>query len=254
MEKINYKPVLLVVCDEDEGNKFFLKGYDVISSKAQLISARVLPRIRKRCDLPDCSPGDILIEHPFKSIEAYGHKTYIRLESNIPEDLRRQKLQNICSIATALGAIHCTVINATGTVKKRNLNFNAQGEYGYVGGETSLTKEIVEKDNKLEKILSESIGLEDLTENDYNTAWNLACSFNLLEDPEVKRLLDERNPNNKNKLKKLKVEINTQSEINNLIDIAATFWAMPIFNMHCNYRETLESRTDYHLTLEFEFP
>jgi len=244
------KQVLLVLCDEDEGNKDFLKGYKDISPDVQVISERKLPKLRKQYELPDCRPGDILIEHPFKNPDG----NFIRLGSDTLEKLRRLKLHTICHIAELLGAKRCHVINATGSEKTRNLEMIAKGNFHYLDSEVSIKREDVEKANYKESIESEGPGIETLTHEEYFKAHDCAVENNLESDPEVKRLLDGRNPNHRNRLKSLRVEISTQSEINQLIDIAATCWAMDIFKLQCNYRETLEYRADYSLILEFEFP
>ena len=130
----------------------------------------------------------------------------------------------------------------------------ANGTYHYLDGEVSIKKKDVEEANYKESIESEGYGIEILTMEDYFNAKDYASENNLESDPEVKRLLDGRNPINNNPLKSLRIDISSQSEVNQLVDIAATCWAMDVFRTHCNYKETLECRTDYSLILEFEFP
>ena len=241
------KQVVLVLCDEDEGNKDFLNGYKDISPDVKVISERILPELRRQYDLPECRHGDILIKNPF-------NQNYIRLVADTPNELRRTKLHNICQLAEKLGAMHTKVINATGLKKKRNLDIVANGNYNSLNGEIKISREDAERDCYTESLQSDTPGIETLTSEDYYEASKFAQLSGLYNDPEAKRLLDGRDPYNKNPLKSLRVEINAQSEINHLIDIAATCWAMDLFRAQCNYKETLEYRADYSITLEFEFP
>lgn len=214
-----------------------------------------MPELRTQCDLPDCRPGDILIEHPFK-IPTGQRYCYMRLGSYTPYELRKYKLHSICRIAELLGAKYCHVVNATGTKMTRDLDMIAKGQFGYQNNGISIEREEVENANHINSFESESEspGIENLTIEDYFMACEFAYETNLDGDTEVRRLLEARNPNRKNLLKRITIKINSQSEVNQLIDIAATCWAMDIFNGKCNYKETLESRIDYFLALEFRFP
>ena len=247
MRKLD-KHVLLVLCDEDEGNKDFLNGYKDISPDVQVISERILPQLRKQYELPVCKPGDLLIEDPFKNPGGQ----FMLLGSDTPEKLRERKLITIRRIAMILGATRCYVVNASGSQTTRNLDVIVNGKCEFANGEVDLKREDVEK--AISKVSFEQTfpGKETLTDGDYFDAHEEAIANNLENDHVVRSLLDGRNP--KYNMKSLRVEINTQNEINHLIDIAATCYAMDLFKAKCTYTQTLEYRTDYNLTLEFEFP
>lgn len=138
-------------------------------------------------------------------------------------------------------------------VKKRT--WKADGGVSYKGIDASLK---VKKENEVKQRYKkenedESVGTRQ-NECDWLQAKEYAEDHNLMNDPDIREIIESRNPELTNKKQKKEIKVTMAKDLNDNLDIAFNLKAIKALSFSANYEETMEYRTLFSIIFKVEFP
>lgn len=240
------KDVIHVVTDERSRNwNWDLTDAAFDSSRIKLVSIEEYQKyFGSDIKYPDrINVGDILMLHP------YDKNTYVKLDYDLISD----KFNKITHLMHLLGAKISRFEIEEFECKKRT--WKADGGVSYKGIDASLK---VKKENEVKQRYKkenedESVGTRQ-NECDWFLAKEYAEDHNLMNDPDIREIIESRKPELKNKKQKKEIKVTMAKDLNDNLDIAFNLKAIKALSFSANYEETMEYRTLFSIIFKVEFP
>ena len=251
IQELQKAQVIYVTSPERAINYKWEKDSKKINSQVRIISEDDLSNLQESgyIHFPQ-KPiiGDVLVKHPFEPC------TYIHAENAI-ETIRQSKFFKICEIAQLLG----TVKYQTDAIWKKSetRKVEANGEINYevvVDSEIKIdSKEKMAQVSKL-TINADFNGIQVISKESFLKAQNKAKEYGLWGDVSIISLINQRDPENQNRLKELKYHIDLTSEANHLLDIAFSLEVAAIFNLKATIKSAISKQENMTIDVTFVFP
>lgn len=219
------------ICSFDYDIKPFLENYQIISS------------------FQGINKNDTLVKHPFRP------NSFIPLDQ-VEEILFKEMWGCIHNIARYLGAKKCEAELKINKEEKRTLS--AKGDVSYKSlffFNFNTSNDFEEKIKKRYNLVSHFTANHQFSLNDYNQAVELVKQYNLQNNVDIMRLLDQRNPEMGNLLTSEQVSISVTRDVNQILDSAIKLKALSgkVFNLDAKFNTIVESKKDIDLISKIEF-
>lgn len=159
----------------------------------------------------DRMTGNILIQHPFLP------KAYIDLKTTEVQ-IFNQKMMCISEIVQNLGAKEINGHAIFRSEEKRTIRGDGQIDYKTVKASASVNSKKQKNYESQYKISNKFKGI--CSEESYNEALKKAENYGLINNSDVKNLINERSPRQINSLTNWNITIDLSNELNNSLDIA----------------------------------
>ncbi|MDO6598469.1 hypothetical protein Q4512_16235 [Oceanihabitans sp. 2_MG-2023] len=246
MEKINSKVVIFAREEDVSASKYEDNYEEVMANDIIMLPNEKITEFNNAHNIlgnKKISNNSILISHPYK--ENY----YISIEDS-DELIQREKLANTADLARLLGAKKFEVLSVVQQETEKQYEIDINGRLKVTTLKTKLNKKISKKLKKAYSIENTYPGAKP----EYQKALEKLKSYGLIIDPEVKALVESRNPNDSNQITTQKISLKTASEINENLDIASSLVALGgILDISANFKSRISSRKSMELSINIEF-
>ena len=197
-------------------------------------------------DFGYCKNGTVFIKHPFLP------NTYLELEDALSDthQIMHEKISCISTIIHSLGATNFT--GKAQFVKEENVNINNKSEISHqvVKLSAKVTKD---KNDRLQQAFTMTqTGTGQFSIEDFARAKKLAEDYGLNNDPDIRALLQIRDPANSNIQKSYNLNYELTKEINKTLDIAGDLIINGI-SLNNNYESIIKKREVINYTMNIEF-
>ncbi|MFD2891193.1 hypothetical protein ACFS5J_04105 [Flavobacterium chuncheonense] len=187
--------------------------------------------------------NSVLIAHPYK--ENY----FINIEDS-DEIIQREKLNNTADLARLLGAKKVEVLSISQHEINKHYDFSFDGKLKVNTLKIDVVKSLDEDTKKAFSLINKYPGAIP----DYPKALEKLDEYGLEIDPEVKALVESRNPDDRNLLSSQQIKLMTTSEINESLDVASSLIALGgILDISVNFKSRISYRKSVELTINIEF-
>ncbi|MCG8802865.1 hypothetical protein [Tenacibaculum finnmarkense] len=246
MKKINSKVVVFAREEDVSASKYEESYVDVMANDIIMLPNEKITEFNNLHNIlgnKKISNNSVLICHPYK--ENY----FINIEDS-DEIIQREKLANTADLARLLGATKFEVLNISQQETEKKYEFDIEGRLVVNTVKLNVKKSINEDTKKVYSLSNTYPGASP----DYQKAIIKLKEYGLIIDPEIKALVESRNPIDKNLLSSQKISLKTSSEINDNLEIAANLMALGgILNISTSFKKRISSRKSTELTINIEF-
>lgn len=193
--------------------------------------------------LPDnFTSGDVLIRHPY-------NQGYILVTDDTEIEYMKASADGIFLIARCLGATKICYKKSDIAEYHRELDSNNSVKYKVVDLSLNVKKSTEQKlINRIKK--EQEFEKYEYTIAQWEKARLIAQARGLLVSQDIRSLFDARNPNLGALMKRETVNVEMSSSLNQVLDIAFTINAVPLFNMNSNTKIVTERKRD--VTIEWD--
>lgn len=241
------KDILYFASDEVARSYKWYDNAKYLSPEVQVISIKKLAAIREiGLTLPKKITADsVLVRSPFYPDRYYDIKS--------AEDMIiREKIGALSKIAQKLGA--SKIVGHVELLEEEELDKCVNGQIKYKAVELSANyKEVEQQRYNSRYELADTFPNAIFTEETYKDALALLNDFNL-QDPEIKDLVDMRQPGELNTIGSQKVHVAISEEINAAKEFAASLTVMgEVFKLGVNTSKTISRKKTFVYETEIIF-
>lgn len=246
MKKITSKVVVFTREEDVLASKYDNNYEDVMANDIIMLPNEKIKDFNKTYHIignKKVSNNSVLIAHPYK--ENY----FISIEDS-DEIIQREKLNNTSDLARLLGAKKFEVLSISQLETKKEYDLDIDGKLKINTLKVNVNKNIDEQTKKTYSLSNQYPGAKP----DFEKALIKLNEYGLNIDPEVKALVQSRNPNDSNLLSSQKITLKTTSEINESLDTASSLVALGgILDISASFKNRISSRKSMELTINIEF-
>jgi hypothetical protein len=246
MEKITSKVVVFAREEDVLASKYEENYEEVMANDIIMLPNEKISEFNKLHNVlgnKKISNNSVLISHPYKD------NYFISIEDS-DEIIQREKLSNTADLARLLGAKKFEVISISQKESEKKYELGIDGKLKINTLKINVEKSIDEDTKKVYSLSNKYPGANP----DYQKALEKLKEYGLIIDPEVKALVESRNPSDSNLLSSQKISLKTTSEINENLDIAAILVGLGgVLDISVNFKSRISSRESMELTINIEF-
>lgn len=226
----------------EENSKYLPRNLEIVS----IDDIEALP-IEKKHELfsrKDIEVGDVFVKDEIRG-------QYLPIE-DARDMMRKSKDEAIDYVAGLLGAslIKRELLIVDEKIKK--VEYDASGNYKVVKADVSLSKEDKEKERTRSEYEQKSPG--QFTREGYDKAVEYCKTHGLINDPDFRRLLENRHPDHPNKLKSSVYSFELTRECESLMDIAMGLNVLKdVLKLSAGFHSSTEVSRTIKLKVTFEF-
>ncbi|MCD8438297.1 hypothetical protein LNI95_11545 [Tenacibaculum dicentrarchi] len=246
MKKITSKVVVFAREEDVSASKYEENYEEVMANDIIMLSNDKISEFNKTHNVlgnKKVSNNSVLIAHPYKD------NYFISIEDS-DEIIQREKLSNTADLARLLGAKKFEVMSISQQETKKEYELDIKGKFKVTTLKVNVGKSVTEETKKVYSLVNEYPG----SNPDYNKALEKLNTYGLIIDPEVKALVESRNPNDSNLLSSQRISLKTTSEINENLEIASSLVALGgVLDISANFKNRISYRNSMELSINIEF-
>jgi len=246
MKKNNAKVVVFTRKIDALSAKYDDNYNNVMSNDIEILPNEKINNFSKKYEIlgdKKISNNSVLIAHPYKE------NCYLNIQDT-DEIIQREKLANTANIARLLGAKSFEVESIIETEFENSYDFDVKGKLKINSLNINVKEKVSEKTKKQYSLKNEYLG----SSPDFNKAQKTLIEYGLHIDPEIKGLVQSRNPIDKNLLLNQTIVLKASSELNKSLDVAANLIAMGgVLDISSSFNKSIKSRKSIELSIKINF-
>lgn len=203
---------------------------------------QTLAEDKKHYSLPyDLTPGEVLIRHPY-------NQGYI-LATDAEEEYLKASAEGIFFIARCLGATKIVYKKSNIAEFTREIDSNNRLKYKAV--EMNLKVKQEKEQKFLNRInVTREFPKQEFTAEQFAKAKSIAEERGLMVSPDIRSLLDARDPNLGLPMTRQTINVEISSSLNKALDIAFSLNVVPLFNLNSDTRIATQKKLE--LSIEWD--